>query len=311
MKSDPPLISVVIPIFNRSWQLRRALNSLTAQTFKNFEVIVCDDGSTEDISSVVQGYEGTLKIQLIRMPNWGGPARPRNQGMRVATGDWISFLDSDDWWDENRLEVMVNNLDGRSDFFYHSLRVVREYRWGNSREKRLILGEAISGDPFRQMMLIGNPIPTSATLIRRTLLLAHEGMSEERDLIAMEDFDCWLRLASAGARFVFLNQCLGNYWIGADAISNFTEKQIKGQKLLYQRAASKIQSSFLRQAMARQNYVLGSLYYRAAQPVLALKHLKQATPLSGFRLSSRRWGLLLCCAIDLIKNALRNLLKVN
>lgn len=108
MKSNAAFISVVIPVFNRSWQLRRALESLQGQSFKDFEVIVCDDGSTEDISGLIKGFEGVLKILLVQIPNWGGPAKPRNEGLKLATSEWVAFLDSDDWWDSNRLDMVVS-----------------------------------------------------------------------------------------------------------------------------------------------------------------------------------------------------------
>ncbi|WP_114639651.1 glycosyltransferase family 2 protein [Polynucleobacter necessarius] len=110
MNSASPFISVIIPVFNRSWQLRRALESLRDQTFRDFEVIVCDDGSSEDIASVVKDFEGNLNIQVIHMSNWGGPARPRNKGLELSRGQWISFLDSDDWWDLNRLSIMSDYI---------------------------------------------------------------------------------------------------------------------------------------------------------------------------------------------------------
>jgi glycosyltransferase involved in cell wall biosynthesis len=300
MMRDDPLFSIIIPIFNRSWQLRRSLESLKSQTFKDFEVIVCDDGSTEDIASVVKEFEQILDIGLNQIPNWGGPAKPRNEGLKLAQGEWIAFLDSDDWWDENRLEAVAQALSESVDFLYHPLRVIREFDSGSSREKRSRLGDPLNGDPFQQMLLLGNPIPTSAAVVRKDLILSHGGMSEERGLIALEDFDCWLRLASSGAHFYFLNQCLGNYWVGSDAISTISPKQIDGQKLLYQRIESRINQTVIRSALGRQNYVLGLLYFKIGNPHLAFKHLKLACPLSSWKLLTKRWVLI---GFSLIKMA--------
>ena len=79
-----PQISVVIPVYNRSWELRRALESLARQTTKNFEVVVCDDGSAEDIRAVVTTFEHQLDVQYQRIENSGGPARPRNVAIGLA-----------------------------------------------------------------------------------------------------------------------------------------------------------------------------------------------------------------------------------
>ena len=113
MKRDLPLVSVVIPVFNRAWQLQRALSSLQDQTYKNFEVIVSDDGSTEDIAAVVEEFRGTLNICLLKAENFGGPARPRNLGIQNAKGNWIAFLDCDDYWYKNKLELQSKGLEGK------------------------------------------------------------------------------------------------------------------------------------------------------------------------------------------------------
>lgn len=302
MKSTQPLISVIIPVFNRSWQLRRALESLQGQTFKDFEVIVCDDGSTEDISSLVNDFEAHLNIHLIRMPNWGGPAKPRNEGLKLASGQWISYLDSDDWWDVDRLDVVAKRLNEDVDILYHPLRVVKESSTKKPREKRAVIGDPIFGDPFKQMMLFGNPLPTSATIVRANLLVAHHGMSEDRGLIAIEDFDCWLRLASVGAHFYFLDQCLGNYWVGSDAISGKMERHIEAQLLLYQRHESKVAAFDSAQALARQNYILGTMNFRLGNSSEALKCLLAAKSLPTLKLVIKRWVLMIYSALNIVRD---------
>src|ERR1700759_5123285 len=94
----PPTFSVVIPTYNRAQKLFRALHSLNEQTFLDFEVLVCDDGSTDETRSVVEAFVPAIRFRALRYfyaPNWGGPARPRNTGLAKATADWVCFLDSD------------------------------------------------------------------------------------------------------------------------------------------------------------------------------------------------------------------------
>lgn len=253
---------------------------------------MCDDGSTEDIASVVNSFTNFLNIVLLQIPNSGGPARPRNEGSKIAKGEWIAFLDSDDWWWVNRLEEVVKHLDSSVDVLYHRLRVDKEVGLTKTREKRAVIGDSISEEPFKQMMLLGNPIPTSAVVLRKDILMAHQGMSEEVELISVEDFDCWLRLAKGGARFYFLDECLGSYWVGSDAISAISPRQIEVQKLLYQRHEPRTHTKFSAQALARQNYVLGSLYFKLGNPQLALAHLKMAKPLNTWLMTVKRMGML-------------------
>jgi len=92
--SQPPFFSVVIPTYNRADLLRQALDSVSRQECRDFEVIVVDDGSTEDLSSLAAEYEQT---RFLRQAN-AGPSAARNNGLKAAAGEYVAFLDSDDVW---------------------------------------------------------------------------------------------------------------------------------------------------------------------------------------------------------------------
>lgn len=102
---DPPVISVVIPAFNRASLLPEALTSVFAQAIERMEVIVVDDGSTDDTQVVLQSYAD--RIRVIQQPN-GGPSAARNTGIQAASGQWVALLDSDDLWLPGKLK---NDLD--------------------------------------------------------------------------------------------------------------------------------------------------------------------------------------------------------
>jgi glycosyltransferase involved in cell wall biosynthesis len=135
-ESYKPFFSIIIPAFNRPDELRRALTSLVNQSFSEFEVIVCDDGSTDDIGSVASEYKDFLSIHYIRIENSGGPARPRNLAVELSRGKWISFLDSDDWWMSDRLLKVTEFLHKDGDIFYHPLKVSHNKSAKIIREKR-------------------------------------------------------------------------------------------------------------------------------------------------------------------------------
>jgi glycosyltransferase involved in cell wall biosynthesis len=270
------MISVVIPVYNRTWQLRRAMQSLVEQTTRQFEVIICDDGSIEDVASIVAEFDSTLPVVFLRIENSGGPARPRNMAVARARGEWISFLDSDDWWDSLRMEVVLTALNDDVDLLYHSLRLVgkdgKSIRRGMSRT----VGFPIKGEPLRYMALFGNPIPASSAVVRRSMLERIGGMCEDPNLVAFEDFDAWLRLAESGARIHYLDATLGSYWIGDDAISAMSIKQIHRQLALFERHLPHF-GSFKREAIARQNYTLGSMWSRVkGHSDVACDHLLRA-----------------------------------
>lgn len=256
-----PFISVIIPVYNRPRELRRALQSLADQTFRDFEVIICDDGSIEDVASVVESFQGILHVGYRRIDNSGGPARPRNVAVSMAKGIWISFLDSDDWWDEDRMAEVAAALGNEVDLLYHPMRLVAKEGRPARRGMHKTVGFQMRGEPLRHMALFGNPIPNSAAVVRRSILNQIGGICEDRGLVAFEDFDAWLRLVEIGARIKFLDRTIGSYWIGDDAISAMSERQIRGQILLFERHVLHF-GPFRASAEARQHYTLGSMWSR-------------------------------------------------
>lgn len=292
-----PRISVVIPVYNRSWELRRALESLARQTERNFEVVVCDDGSTEDIRAVLAPFESQFEVHYQRIENSGSPARPRNVAISLASGEWIAFLDSDDWWDDGRMAIVGAVLGDDVDIIYHSLRVVIAEGLTRTPESRGMVGEALRGEALRHMALFGNPVPNSAAVVRRSMLMQIGGICEDRAIVA-EDFDTWLCLVEAGARMRFLNQVLGSYWVGEDSISAFSRRQIDGQIALFQRHAPRFSPDLRSLAEAYHNYAIGSMLLKiGASHKHAREYLLRARELPLLEMRAKRWLKLAICFI--------------
>src|SRR5260370_12393005 len=112
--SYKPFISVVIPTYNRGYQTIAAIESVLSQTYPNFEVIVVDDGSTNGSGGVIQRFisqaNGHHQILFISQPNQG-QSIARNRGIAKARGEYIAFLDSDDFWAPDKLEWQVRALE--------------------------------------------------------------------------------------------------------------------------------------------------------------------------------------------------------
>lgn len=212
-----PRVSVVIPTYNRAPDVSRCLDSLVAQTFRSFEVLVCDDGSTDGTDAVVERYKDRLDVSYHWAENFGGPARPRNNGMLLARAAYVALLDSDDWWAPRKLAESVRHLDAGADVVYHdmymALSVAQKMYWRRSRTR------ALSSPVFDDLLKKGNGLSTSSVVLRRELLLKIGGFSEERGLIAWEDYDAWLRIARLTERFKRLDEPLGYYWAGGGNIS--------------------------------------------------------------------------------------------
>jgi glycosyltransferase involved in cell wall biosynthesis len=113
MKEDlmpGPMISVVIPTYNRALCLRDTIDSVLAQSVQDFVLIVVDDGSADDTCEVVKGYGDRVKL---KPQEYCGVSPARNAGIRAVNGEWVAFLDLDDTWEPDKLKVQVEDLQAR------------------------------------------------------------------------------------------------------------------------------------------------------------------------------------------------------
>jgi glycosyltransferase involved in cell wall biosynthesis len=206
-----PTISVVIPTFNRSGLLVEAIESVLRQTHPPQEIIVVDDGSTDDTPHALARF-GT-RVTCHRQKN-SGQAVARNQGVKIASGDYVAFLDSDDLWVERRLELQVSALTRQPQLdFLFGLEAKFEAEHQSEaceiqdpvvRTRLLALdGEVPSA---LELLICENVVPTSTVLVRKSCCQAIPGM--DPSIQPVEDYDFWLRLAHYGARFGFVNAFL-------------------------------------------------------------------------------------------------------
>lgn len=203
----PSLVSVVIPSYNHGRFIARALRCLLEQSYSHWEAIVVDNHSTDDTSSVLEQFADP-RIRVEKIDNQGVIAASRNRGIRAARGEWVAFLDSDDWWTSNKLERCLKD-ESRADFIYHGMRIVRD---GNALPSRdTIRSRALQQPVWLDLLLDGNPIANSSVLVRRALLERIHFLREDRDMIAAEDFNAWIRIARLTDRFTYLPDELGFY----------------------------------------------------------------------------------------------------
>lgn len=187
MKKANPLVSVIIPTYNRGWMLKEAVESVLAQDFIDFELIVVDDGSTDHTLDILDSYE--KDIHLIRQENQGVSAA-RNAGMAEASGRLIAFLDSDDVWLPKKLSHQI-------DFFESNPNAVicqTEEIWvkNHIRVNPKKRHKKLSGMIFEPSLSLCLVSP-SAVMIKRTLF--DEVGPFDETLPACEDYDLWLRIS--------------------------------------------------------------------------------------------------------------------
>ena len=182
-----PKVSVIIPTYNRLQYLGRAIRSLLAQTYRNFELIVVDDGSTDETTLMIKRFPQVIYLQKTN----SGVSRTRNLGIRRAKGEWIAFLDSDDEWLPQKLEKQMEYLNAHPEIkiFQTEEIWIRNGKRVNSMKKHKKYG----GNIFKECLPLCIVSP-SAVIIKREIF-DEVGLFDE-NFPACEDYDLWLRIAA-------------------------------------------------------------------------------------------------------------------
>jgi O-antigen biosynthesis protein len=184
-----PTVSVVIPTYNRAALLPRALRSVLAQTHRDLEVLVVDDGSTDDTASVV-AEAGDTRVRYIRQPRNAGVAAARNRGLRESRGTFVAFLDSDDEWRPEKLEMQLALFDSHSDetaLVYTGVENVRTDGTSSIDHPR------DRGDVYTRMLAVNVIHGGGSNVLIRRSVVATAGFFHE-SLPAIEDYEYWLRI---------------------------------------------------------------------------------------------------------------------
>ncbi len=190
-----PEISVVIPVYNGASFVGRAIDSALDQTYPPREVLVVDDGSSDDTAKVVSRFPAP--VRLLRQAN-AGPAAARNHGAREVGGSWIGFLDADDAWLPDKLAAQAA-LTGDD-----AVGIV------NCCTQIHAIPSPVLAITFESLWR-RNRITTSTTLVRREAFRQAGGFDEDRELISVEDYNLWLRMTAAGWRVAMVAEALCLY----------------------------------------------------------------------------------------------------
>ncbi len=183
-----PKVSVIIPTCNRLPMLKEAVDSVLAQDFEDFELIVVDDGSTDGTGEEIQQYGG--RVKLLQFPENRGVSAARNRGILSSRGKYVAFLDSDDLWVKGKLRVQVEFLDENPHYpmCYTDEIWIRKGR----RVNPMLKHAKYSGWIFEKCLPLCTISPSSA-MMRRTLF-SKVGLFDEV-LPVCEDYDFWLRVS--------------------------------------------------------------------------------------------------------------------
>ena len=201
--ADLGAVSVIIPAYNAAAYVSRAVESALAQTCPPLEILVIDDGSTDQTAAIVERLPAP--VRLIRKSN-GGPAAARNLGASQARGEWLALLDADDWWFADKLRLQLACGSDSAVGMIHCLPDHRD-------------DEVPSRLSFAQIWE-RNWIINSSVLLRRQAFEAMGGFNEARALISVEDYNLWIRFAASAWKIVTCPQVLVHYTRGIGISSN-------------------------------------------------------------------------------------------
>lgn len=203
--ASAPLVSVIIPTYNRRQLLAEALDSARAQTHTNLEIIVVDDGSTDDTGDYVRGLESG-RIIYVPQEHRGYPGTARNVGLKMATGEYVAFLDSDDVWLPAKIETQLQILEADDSLDF----VATDFLESPSRRRKTALGLTEPKLLVFEDLLHACPIFNSSVVIR-TSVVREVGLQDE-GLRTCQDYEYWLRVLRRRDRSgVILPQALTVY----------------------------------------------------------------------------------------------------
>ena len=252
-----PLVTIVMPSYNARRFIQLSIQSVLNQTYSEWELLVVDDYSTDNTVEIVKALvEKDSRIEVIRLPsNSGGPATPRNIGVKQANGNYVAFLDSDDIWHPKKLELQMQILvDTNSEFCCTAMRDFVS-------EDAIIFLEPDSGNHvgvnFKQQQLRAR-IPTSSVIATKSLL-QETPFNESRSYVAVEDYDCWLRILEKTSSSIKLLSPLLFYRQVKGQISGSKKEMARKVFMVHKNFTG---SGFFKALFFTVSHVLGGIYFR-------------------------------------------------
>ena len=224
-KMKSPLVSVVIPTYKRPRKLTRALNSVLNQTYSNLEMIVVNDDPKSDLKDMLKFTDD--RIRLINHEKHRGGSAARNTGIKIASGDYIAFLDDDDEWIESKIQRQVKIAEKIEANFIATSREVY-----NARGNLVNIRSCEIEKPIFNKLMINNYIGTASSVMVERTVLKEVGYFDE-SLQSCQDWDMWLRMAKNGYKYKCISEPLIKYHIhNSDRITTNKYARRQGRKAI-------------------------------------------------------------------------------
>lgn len=275
--------SIIIPTYNRKLKLLRALESVLNQTFNNFEIIVYDDGSTDGTKEEIQKMTSP-QIRYFWKENSGLPAVGRNFGIQEAKGEWLCFLDSDDYWELSKLEKINKAIQNNPQYQIFSHDEFQVNAKGEILEK-LIHTKNTNLSYFKHLLLVENCLSPSAITIKKDLMLQFTGYDINSLFFSVEDFELWLRLTKNHEVF-HVDEALGFYLVDGAGISSSLDRHLDCLKNVYTKHVGDLPLELQSKSWASYHYIKARAYHRNTELSKAIKSYIEVLKLNLFFLKA-------------------------
>lgn len=248
------LVTVIIPTYNREKTIKRAISSVLNQTYKNIELIIVDDCSSDNTEKIIKTIKDE-RLKYYRLEKNNGACYARNYGIKLAKGKFIAFQDSDDEWLPNKLEKQLNNMrKSNSELDFCS------YLSNNRRRPKFIKKLSIKIQGYQKALALGNFIGTPLLVIKKECA---DYYLFDNELPRFQDWDFVLNLSNK-YKISFTDQILANTYVQSDSITKSNDKLIKSIELMSKKnyKYKNILMSTLYSMLARNSGTEKRLYYK-------------------------------------------------
>ncbi len=283
-----PVVSVIMPVYNGAQYIRGAIESILNQTFKDFEIIVVDDGSTDGTYAAIEPWIKDGTIVYVHQANTGVSAA-RNNAIRLAKGEFLKFLDNDDFLYPKQLELQVRHLENKPINIISVSDVEYEFKSKTLKQMKITLGKMSQLARF----ILGNLGPPHIYLVRRSMIEKIGGFDEE--LSSCEDSDFWLRVILQGGIVEKLDYLGCRYRILEGSLDADMDKGLRNyckvfdklnQALLPQ--TGRLPDDVLNELLIKNVLLIHRCFKKKIQPV---SYLPNALKMNQFIYQNKKTGL--------------------
>jgi glycosyltransferase involved in cell wall biosynthesis len=269
------LISVIIPVYNRSGLIKESVGSVLGQSYTELEVIVVDDGSTDDTPEKVEDIiRSDKRVRLVRLDKNKGAQVARKTGVKAAMGKFIAFLDSDDIWYPEKLKKQLKRFEELGDqvaVVHGDLNIFSEA----TGEERLYRARKLSGDVYKELLQRPGPL-LQCMMIRRSAINDEVDIIDTA-LVSWQEWDLSINL-SKNHKFAFIDEPLMLYNIHAgDTISKDMLRDIEGYLYIVDKHREEILGECGKEALGRHFYTVAMKYLQINDYKRSKEYIEKAS----------------------------------